>query len=184
MGVIFDILGSFIIRMAIVVIILNLMITLQEGLYKNTERLSLNELIFAPAQTMAADIKLAGYRASKTFVRAQRNDMSFYADTDNNGVSETIRYYIDSSISTNKRLFRTVNGASQLLIASNVTYYNFVYFNVTGVSVTGNNITTVKSVYVELGLESKKSLTSYWGGKTDKVTTTNRWSQHFFPPNL
>lgn len=184
MGVIFDILGSMVIRVAIVTIILNLMISLHEALYKNTERVYLNETINAPIQSISADIKLAGFRASKAFPKAQRNDLSFNADTDNNGVAEVIRYYIDSTVATNKKLYRTVNGGSLLLIADNITYYRFSYYSVTGATVSGNNISTVKSIFVELTIQSKNTVTSYTGGTSESAATSTKWSQHFFPPNL
>lgn len=180
MGVIFDILGSFVVRAAIVVTILNLMITLNEALYKKTDQAYLNEVISAPAQILTEDLKLAGYGASTTFPIANANEVSFYADTDNNGSAETIRYYVDSQI-----LYRTIDGGTPFEVARQVVSFTFVYFNVTGAQISyGLNRTTVKSIYVQITLQSQNLFKNMYSGTSDTTKQSAIWQSHIFPVNL
>lgn len=180
MGVIFDILGSFVVRAAIVVTILNLMITLNEALYKKTDQAFLNEVIAAPAQLITEDLKLAGYSASNTFPIAYVNEMSFLADIDNNGSAETIHYYVINQI-----LYRTINGGTPFEVARQVIGFTLVYFNVNGGQISyGLNRTTVKSVYVQLSLQSQNLFMNKYSGNSDTTKQTEMWQSHIFPVNL
>ncbi|MHB1049925.1 MAG: hypothetical protein ACYC09_07595 [Bacteroidota bacterium] len=181
MGVIFDILGSFIIRAAIISIVLNLMFTLHETLYSNTERIYLNEVMKAPAETMSYDLKLAGYNASKAIWEARESEIIFYADLDNNGTQETVRYYVSNGI-----LYRTLNGVSPLELARNVTSFTLKYFNVYGVLLSySNNRTDVKSIQVELIIQSTKTMTSVITENTHAATPHSvKWEIQIFPLNL
>jgi hypothetical protein len=181
MGVIFDILGSFIIRAAIITIVLNLMITLHETLYSNTERIYLNEVMRAPSETMTYDLKLAGYNASKSIWQARQNEIIFYADLDNNGSQETVRYYVSNGI-----LYRTLNGISPLELARNVTSFTLQYFNVNGTLLSyDQNKTDVKSIKVELIIQSTKTVISAVTEGTHAATPLSvKWEIQIFPLNL
>lgn len=181
MGVIFDILGSFIIRAAIISIVLNLMLTLHETLYSSTERIYLNEVMRAPSETMTYDLKLAGYNASKSIWEARENEIVFYADLDNNGTQETVRYYVSNNI-----LYRTLNGVSPLELARNVTSFTLKYYNVYGVLLSySNNRTDVKSIQVELVIQSTKTIISAVTEGTHAATPLSvKWEIQVFPLNL
>lgn len=180
MGVVFDILGSFIVRAAIISIVLNLMITLHETLYSNTDRIYLNEVIKAPSETMSYDLKLAGYNASKSIWEARENEIVFYADLDNNGTQETVRYYVSGGI-----LYRTLNGGSPLELARNVTTFTFKYFNVFGQLLSyANNRTDVKSIQVTLIIQSTNTMTTIISGTSESVPRTAKWEIQIFPLNL
>lgn len=180
MGVIFDILGSFIVRAAIIIIVLNLMLTLHETLYSNTERIYLNEVIKAPSETMSYDLKLAGYNASKVIWEAREDEIVFYADLDNDGTQETVYYYVDNGI-----LYRTLNGGTPFELARSVTKFTFKYFNVTGQQLSyANNRTDVKSIQVELIIQSTTTVTSLISGSSDAIPKTAKWEIQIFPLNL
>ena len=65
MAIVFDILGSFIVRAVIVGMILQLMITMSDALYRYTERISLNDDITVVAHVISTDLKNAGYNTLK-----------------------------------------------------------------------------------------------------------------------
>ncbi|MCK9409659.1 MAG: hypothetical protein M0R68_11065 [Bacteroidetes bacterium] len=183
MGIIIDLIGSLIVRAAIVAIILNLMINLHEALYEDVERVSLSENITGVAQTVSADIKLAGYNASgseayKNFITALSNDISFYADIDTNGTIDIIRYYL-----SNSTLKRSINGTTTD-VANNVSKYELTYYDSMGVSQIGYNLNGLKSIFVEIIIQSQNSLTKASPGTSDTVVMSAKWQQHFFPDNL
>jgi hypothetical protein len=180
MGVIFDILGSFIIRAAIISIVLNLMFTLHTTLYTNTERIYMNEVVKAPAETMTYDLKLAGFNASKSIWEARESEIVFYADLDNNGSQETVRYFVSNGI-----LYRTLNGGSILELARNVTQFRLKYYNVFGQELSySNNRVDVKSIQVRLILQSTKTVTSAISGTSEATPFSVKWEIQIFPLNL
>lgn len=180
MGVIFDIIGSTIVRAAIVATILNLMISLNEALFKKTDQAYLNEVIIAPSQTMTNDLKLAGYAAPKTFTIARQREMVFFADIDNSGTADVIWYYLSNDI-----LYRSINGGTPFELARDVTNLTFVYFDVNGGQVSyGLNRTNVKSIYVQLTIQSTKRYPTLFSGSSDSVYQSTTWNSHIFPLNL
>lgn len=189
MAVILDILGSFVVRAAIVVIILNLMISLHESLSKNTDRVYLNQSIENAGQIIAADIKLAGYNATTTFAIARRRSMQFSADTGNNGTVQTIRYYTEPSIPTavdKAILKREVIGTTTqtIEIARDIIDIRFTYFNVSGSVISGTPLVGVKSIYVSLLMVSNMTERTYQGISSDTAKLTVKWERQFFPENL
>lgn len=182
MGVIFDILGSFVVRAAIVAILLNLMLMLHGTLYRTTQQVYLNQVIISPSQTISNDLALAGYNSSTNFLKADLSEMIFYADLDNNGTSETVRYYVSNNI-----LYRTINGGTPFELARSVTKFEISYYNILGSQLSYTYVpprTTVKSVFVQITLASTNKITTINSGKMDTTTQTVSWSKHIFPQNL
>lgn len=187
MGVIFDILGSFVVRAAIVAVMLNLMLSLHEQLQKKNEQAYMNEVMAAPALTIVSDLKLAGYNSSssndstKMFPVASANEMQFFADTDENGSSELIRYYVNNGI-----LYRTVNGANALELARSVTAFQLTYYFASGFATApGINVWGIKSIDVRLQMQSASlGVTSRFSGVSDSTLYTVEWREHVFPKNL
>jgi hypothetical protein len=193
MGVILDILGSFVVRAAIVVVILNLMINLHQSLSKNTDRVYLNQSINNAGQIISADLKLAGYDAPKAINTTLNNGLNFYADTGNTGAYQMIRYYINptSPATAHKILYRQVNSGTPLEIARDILSFSVVYFTVNGVATTlAVDSTNVKSIYVTLVMESNMTEREYYGTSSGEYSTGNTtalkvsWERHFFPENL
>ncbi|MFA5832835.1 MAG: hypothetical protein WDA22_05080 [Bacteroidota bacterium] len=187
MGVLLDILGSFVIRAAVVLIILTTMITLNNSLFRQTERVALNELVSGIGETVFNDLSHAGYNStSKTFNKADSIETIFFADLDNNGSVETIRYYLGSGASGSHRiLYRTLNSGTAFEIARDVILLRFYYYNITGGTVSyGNNRTGIKSVKVSITIESSHKLVSVYSGTSDTLSYQQaKWEAHIFPSN-
>jgi hypothetical protein len=130
---------------------------------------------------MTYDLKLAGFNASKAIWEARQSEIIFYADLDNNGTQETVRYYINNGI-----LYRTLNGVSPLELARNVTSFSLKYFNVNGTLLSySNNRTDVKSIQVELIIQSTKTVISAVTEGTHAATPLSvKWEIQIFPLNL
>ena len=183
MAVILDILGSFVVRAAIVVVILNLMINLHESLSKSTDRITLNESINNAGQVIAADIKLAGFRASKAFTTTLNNEISFYADTGNVGTFQKIRYYISptSPATVHKILYRTVNDDAQLEIARDILSFSIAYYKVNGSLTTiASDSLNVKSIYITLVMESTMTERTYQGPAGDTLALKGKVGKALF----
>lgn len=182
MGVIFDILGSFIVRAAIISIVLTLMLTLHETLYKNTDRIYLNEVMKAPSETMTHDFKLAGFKSLKTIGIAEANRILFYGAVDSaNGAQKMVRYHVSNGI-----LYRTIGGTTQHELARNVTSFTLKYFDVLGTQLaySSSPISNVKSISVALTIQSKNSVSTIYSGSSDTIPLSLTWQSHFFPLNL
>ncbi len=187
MAVILDIVGMLAIRASIIMIILNLIINMHEALYKNTERIYLNETITAPAQTISADLKLAGYNsANKNFPVANLMEMSFRSDYDNNGSVDIIRYYLNTTSGSvpYKILYRSINGGSVMEVARDVTTFNVRYYRADASTVTGTDVPNIKSVSIRLIIGSRNTESGLNEGTSESAPREVRWEEHFFPENL
>jgi hypothetical protein len=151
MGFIFDIVGSMAIRGAIVLVVLNLTITLNTALYDKSAQANVKAIVGVAAEVMHKDLRLAGYnRVGAAFETSEPDNMEFYADLDDNGTVELVRFYEveDPDPATTSKLYRSVNGESLMQIGKNLTDIKFLYYDANGVGTTEEN--NVKSVKVVL----------------------------------
>jgi len=186
MGVVIDIIGSFIIRGAITVMSLNLLIIMNDSLYRTTEQTYLNEIIAVPAEVMTIELRSAGYKASKNFLVAQGTEVKFCADT-GDGTPDTIQYYLGLlEPSTNhKVLYRKINNGAEYELARQVDSLKFTYFDEDGVRVPYTyNSSVIRSIFVQLSLQSKYTITTTLSGTSDSLRLKAYWENHIFPKNL
>ena len=210
MSIMLDIIGSMIIRGSIVLMTLYLSISLQNALYKKTMVAVVKQKTVVPAQVLTDDIRLAGYGptgTTKIFATATSQDMMFTADIDDDGATETVRYYLSAAYtgSTHKSLLRevsSISGGAAYELARDVDSLYFTYYNVNGTSVSGVNVAGIKSVKVSLVMASAAKLADeitaaprasglYTGKHTVDTTslyTTEYvkayWERTLFPQNL
>jgi hypothetical protein len=186
MVVILDILYSFIVRGSIVLVVLITMVNLNNALFRFTERASLNETVSSASETISNDLRLAGFRASKTFAKADSIEASFYADLDNNGTAETVRYYLGAGAAGSHRiLYRTLNAGTPFEIARDVVLLRFNYYSITGTPLSGTTVSGIRSVKVYFMIESNHKLRSVYSGRMDTLTFQKAaWEGHLFPQGL
>ena len=113
MSTMLDIIGSMVIRGAIVLMTLYLSVGLQSAYtYKSTLYIVKQKTV-VPAQVLTDDIRLAGYGptgTTKTFDTAMAQAMAFTADINNDGVADFVRYYLGPTYSgTHRSLYRMVS---------------------------------------------------------------------------
>lgn len=188
MGVVIDIIGSFIVRAAIVGMILQLMITLSDALYRNTERQALNEEASNITQIISSDLKLAGYGSNtvKQFPIASASDMQFRTDLNNDGIAETVRYYLGSG-SNNTTLYRTwayPSFSQTLEVARDVSRFRVNYYTISGTPTNSTGISVIKSVLVTIEIDAKSKLVGTGDNSASIKINKVSFEQHFFPPNL
>ncbi|MFZ4620145.1 MAG: hypothetical protein ACOYNS_06285 [Bacteroidota bacterium] len=182
-----DIIGSFVVRAAVVLIILTTMANLSTSLYRQSERASLEVLVTGAGETIYNDLALAGYRSSsKLFLNADSLQARFYSDLNDDGVVETVRYYLGpGSSGTHRILYRTLNAGTPFEIARDVILLNFTFYSTTGSSLTGTNVAGVKSVRIFLTIESNNKLRNIYSGTSDTLTYQKAtWQGYVFPSNM
>lgn len=192
MGTMLDIIGSMVIRGAIVLVILNLNVSLNNALYQKTARAAVKQKTVVPAQILSDDIRLAGYgpSTSKRFAIAKSDEVKFSADIDNDGNAETVRYYLSAAVagSTHRILYRSVssiNGGQGFELAYDVVLLSFNYYKKDGSSTgPGVDIDNIKSVYVKLAMESNVQVAEGIGSDNTAQYQKAFWERHIFPQNL
>ena len=171
MSVMLDIIGSMVIRGAIVLMTLYLSVSLQSAYtYKNT-LYTVKQKTVIPAQVLTDDIRLAGYgpTTSKIFTTAMSQAMQFSADINNDSVAETVHYYLGPTYtgSTHRSLYRevsSINGGAPYELARDVDSLCFTYYDVYGNTLSGSNVSGIKSIKVSLVMESNAEV-------ADEITT-------------
>ena len=177
MGTMLDVIGSIVIRGAIMLAILNLTFQMNTALYQKTALAATRQATVIPAQIMYGDIYVAGYgeTTSKTFALAKQNEISFFADVNNDGTPESVHYYLQGE-SAAKGLYRqvsSINNNAPALIAHNVTSMTFDYYDIDGVpKIPGVNVSGIKSIRLRFTIQ------------TDEGSGNTFWEKNIFPPNL
>lgn len=192
MGVIIDIVSSFVVRAIIITIILNMMITLHDALHRNTQRAVLAETIASSCSVISNDVKLAGYGNPKytTFDIATSTQMRFRADLNNDGVTDIVTYRRSDMTGSNppryyiKRDVTTASGTTTLEIARNVVSFSITYYNNIGIPISGTPLTNVKSVLIKVTMESNVSTIGAYNTTSDNQLLQSSWREHIFPRNL
>ena len=157
MTIFIDIAGSWIVRASMITMMLGISVTMNDALYKTTQKANTDKTLAKVANTILTDLNMAGNNVtSPTNVfqpgYVSPTDMKFYGDLDNSGLYETIRYQATYNSTTKLySLYRSVNRENSgipLLLGKNFTSVKFTYFNYLGVPTT--NYLEVMSVRVTL----------------------------------
>jgi hypothetical protein len=187
-----DIIGSTIIRGAIVLVILNLNISLNNALSEKTARATVKQKTVVPAQIITDDIRLAGYgpTTSKIFMIAKADEAEFSADLDDDGSAETVHYYLGTppAGSTHHVLYRevsSINGGAPFELARDVDSLVFKYYYIDGsLAGPGLNINNIKSINVKLLIESNAQISGGIGTDNAPQYVKAYWERTIFPQNL
>lgn len=167
MSVMLDLIGSMIVRGAIMLTFLYLTINLQNALYDKTIYATVKQKTVIPAQILTDDIRMAGYGSatSKTFPIAHSQEIQFYADVNNDSTAETVHYYLGPAYpgTNHMSLYRAVssiNGGAAFELARDVDSVSFTYYNSLGTTIgPALNLSGIKSIKVRLSFESNGQTT-------------------------
>lgn len=169
MSTMLDIIGSMVIRGAIVLMTLYLSVGLQSAYTYKSVLYTVKQKTVVPAEVLTDDIRLAGYGPTgtkKTFDIAASQEIEFAADIYNNGFADQIHYYLGSAYSgsAHRSLYRVINGGAPSELARDVDSLCFTYYDVYGNTLSGTNVSGIKSVKVSLVMESNAQV-------GDEITT-------------
>lgn len=209
MSIVLDLIGSMIIRAAIMITFLYLTINLQNALYEKTVYAAVKQKTVIPAQMLTDDLRLAGYgpTTSKTFPVAMSDSIKFWGDFNNDSTADWVCYYLGPYYSgTHRSLYRQgslIVGTYE--VARDVAALSFTYFDVNGAAIVpGVNVSGIKSIKVSLTFEANaKTLDAITTARPTKglyATTTAGdtstasnfpkhyqralWERTIFPQNL
>ncbi len=189
MGVMIDIIGSTIIRGAIILVILNLNVSLNNALSQKTVRAALKQKMVVPAQILTDDIRLAGYNqsGSKVFPMARANEIQFLADLNSDSTADIVHYYLGAAPagSTHRVLYRQLNLGASFALASDVVSLSFFYYSSLGSAISpGDNKLGIKFISVKLKIESNTQVIEGVGTGNTARYETAYWERTIFPQNL
>lgn len=133
MNIMLDIIGSLVIRGAIVLVILRLNVSLHQTLCLKTATSNVRAKLGTMVSVIETDFRQAGYNVSGfAFVQFDSSDVRFLGDTKNNGTIDTVRFYL-----TGTSVYRKVsNSPTTICLGVGVTQMKFEYFDITGVKAT------------------------------------------------
>lgn len=195
MGVMIDIIGSTIIRGAIILVILNLNVSLNNALSQKTVRAALKQKTVVPAQILTDDIRLAGYNqpgppsfSPKALAIADTSEIKFLADLNSDSTTDIVHYYLGAAdpVSKHRVLCRQLNNAvTPDTLARDVISLRFTYYNSSGGTIPpGTNRTLIKSISIKLTIESNIQVTEGIGTGNSARYERAYWERTIFPQNL
>jgi hypothetical protein len=152
MTIFLDILGSWILRGTLMVVMLTVIVNMNDVVYQSNQNAAAKLLVATADSIIYSDLNEAGYNVSgTTFLNAGSSDMRFYGDLNGGGVPETVRYYAVAVAGTNPtlyKLYRNVNNENSgidLLLGSSFQTVKFTYYDKSGaVTSTLSNIVAVR----------------------------------------
>jgi len=149
MGVMFDIIGSIMVRTAIVLIVLRMNVSLNTMVTESVAHSTIQMELSILREVMSSDFDFAGYNVAPTtaFLDATIQKIRFKGDIlplgAPDGIPETIYYYYGSTSELgntpnpyDRKLYRQINGGTPLNIANGITKCEFKYFDEIGVVTT------------------------------------------------
>ncbi len=140
MSYLLEILGSFVVGIFVILMMLEFNENINEQLIDRTYHLSTSYNAQTTAQIFEYDFYKIGYRdsSSNTIITADSTEIKYKSDVDNNGVVDSIRYYLgNSDVLTNSTnpndlpIYRRVNNNSPELIGV-LTELRLTYLNSSG----------------------------------------------------
>jgi hypothetical protein len=114
-----------------VIVMLTLTVNLNDALYQRTKYANTKAHVGIVADMMYDDLTQAGYHATApVFTILSSNDIEFKGDIDNNGTSETVRYYAAFNSGTGRwSLYRSVNSGTALEVGKTFASISFQYYD-------------------------------------------------------
>ena len=174
MATILDIIGSMLVRGAILLMMLNLSLQMNKAVYQKTGFAAMRQNTAISAQILYDDLYLA-----KSFTTATPDSIQFAA-VDSNGTSYAVHYYLAGESSPTiplKMLYRSINGGTAQLVAHNVAKLNVEYYNLNGSSTT--IVGDVRSVRFRISIQTEEQ-----SSQENEKPMLAFWEKVVFPPNL
>jgi type II secretory pathway component PulJ len=194
MSTVIDIVASIIIGGMMLGIILKLNGTAAQSVYLNSGEVVCQQNLVVQAQILETDFRRIGYCAdytniqdpTKAIISADTASIKFVADIDQNGVMDTIYYYLGPATALvatanprDKILYRVVNGVTPTGSDAGITRFYLVYFNYVGDTihcpVTAANLPLITDVELNMNIENtsidSSQIYAYW--RQEKLAIPN-----------
>ncbi len=189
MNTMLDILGSFVLGGLVIMLLVQVDSTTRTYNYQKQFDMLNQERIIGTNDAVQDDFYKIGYRIKGSkIILADSVGIKFYTDYNNDGIVDTVRYYLGSkgalANTVNPQdmpLFKTVNGGKQIFIEA-VTNFKLIYFDSSGTALTYASLlnqssrNTVKCIQVRIDCQSPEPI--------DDVYQSISWQQNIKPKNL
>ncbi|HQI41962.1 MAG: hypothetical protein B6D44_13685 [Ignavibacteriales bacterium UTCHB2] len=164
-----DILGSTIIGGILLIIVLRLNDTATEKTTNYGGELSLQQNLVTIAQIMEYDFRKMGYckdwlkfpDPKLSIISAGKDNIKFFADIDNNGIMDTVSYYIGDFLTStpnprDRYFYRKLNNQPPAAINLGVTQFFLRYFDTFGDTLTApvSDPTLINSYELNIQVET------------------------------
>ncbi len=184
---IIDIIGSIFVGGLLLIILFRLNNSATSTIYNSTSELNIQQAMVSVIEVMESDFRKIGYckdwkkipDPTKSILYADASSIKFLTDVDNNGIVDTLYYYLGSaselSNTPNKRdrlLYRVVNNEVPKSSNVGITKFAFKYFDALGNAINQNPVklpALIKSIQIDVQVEN----TEAW----DSVYTVAFWRQ-------
>ncbi len=169
MNQIHDILGSIIIGGIVLLMLITFNGNVMQSAGVQTFKTIVQGNLITVTDIIEFDLRKMGYRVSATqdisILYADSNRITFKGDIDDNGVMDTVQYYIDTvkayltNNPSDRVLHRKLNSQAPVnmyvgMIGLNIQYYGNNDSPINNSPVAAASLNTIKSVKVELRIES------------------------------
>ena len=185
MSTVIDIVASIIIGGMMLGIILKLNGTAAQSVYLNSGEVVCQQNLVVQAQILETDFRRIGYCAdytniqdpTKAIISADTASIKFVADIDQNGVMDTIYYYLGPATDLNatanprdKILYRVVNSVTPTGSDAGITRFYLVYYDYNGDTihcpVTAVNLPLITDIELNMNIENtsidNSQIYAYW----------------------
>lgn len=183
MGVILDLVASMAVRGAIIYIVLTMNISLNELLYEKAQYAIVKQNTATMADVLRNDFRYIGYGVTlgNIFLVIDSSNVKFQGDVDNNGVVDTMQYYVGpvsemaSTPNPNDRVFyRKKNSGSAFDFGHGITQFLITYYNDLGMTTT--DPASVRTLKVKIVVQGDREINRYY--------PTSIWETYILPSNL
>ncbi|MGH7490829.1 MAG: hypothetical protein ACREOO_00390 [bacterium] len=175
-------LGSIVIGGLMLVNFMNYQADLSEHTYSQNLDLVLQETAIEVVEMVERDLwKIGRGVRQPAFAIYDDDAISFYADLENDGVIDTVRYYVSSASAAtstpnpnDRILYRVVNGVNEFEWAVGVTALEIDFYDAYNDATT--NLFEARSIQVSMNFESTIPY--------DEEYASYSWRARITPPNL
>jgi hypothetical protein len=175
-------LGSIVIGGLMLVNFMNYQADLSEHTYSQTLDLVVQETAIEVVEMVERDMCKIGKGVSQPALSIyDKNAISFYADVDDDGVVDMVRYYVSSTSAAtatpnpnDRILYRVVNGVNEYEWAAGVTSFQIKFYDVNNDTTT--NVFKVRALEVSMSFQSTIPY--------DNTYASYSWRERITPPNL
>ncbi len=192
MGVMFDIIGSILVRTAIVLIVLRMNVSLNTMMSETVAHATIQKELSILREVMAADFEYAGLNvaAGTGILDAQVGSIKFQGDLQSDGSIETIYYYygglgelLDTPNPSDRKFYRQINSETPLVVAHGLTKCVFTFYNASG-SQTWDEA-QIKSFSISMTMQDGRIVVESWKDGAQVLTyPSSYWEQTFYPWSL
>jgi hypothetical protein len=179
-----DIIQSYIIRGAIILVIVQAMISLQQTMYKQSLQSQADQEMFQMSAVLSSDLRQAGSDTSTTkpnyFTIADTNTLKFDIGDSLSFTTPHVISYTVTKPSTYYVLNRSVDGGSTLPVGRNLTRFQCQFIDSTGKTLTPTPLSaTNRGKIKSIAILAKMQHTTL-----AKDTVWSIWQAKIYPQNL